>query len=72
MPSDPRKALVTTSDDHSVGAEEIEDIDPEATVKEDASPNTNKGKLEVSHLAITHFRLLLLATSFQIVGLLLL
>ena len=59
MPSDPRKALITTSDDNSVGADEIEDIDPEATVKEDASPNTSKGKLEVSHLATTHFRLLL-------------
>ena len=45
MPSGPRKALITPSDDHSIEAEEIENLDPETTVKEDASPNTSKGKL---------------------------
>ena len=58
-PSDPKKNHGNARDDHSIEAEEIENLDPETTVKEDASPNTSKGKLEVSHLATTHFRLLL-------------
>ena len=47
-PSDPKKSHRTAAgDDHSVESEESEKLDPETTLKEDASPNTSKGKSEV-------------------------